>query len=139
MSLQPLLHDGYMGKLTTPRSLQVFAGLTEEQAARLCFVSKQTYRRWGADRPVNLIAMRLLAILAGYLPWKGWEGWEMHNGYLFPPGYTRGGLSPGDIMALPFLYQLLDEYKKQRGEGVGREVSPLPAPENVAQLRGGGQ
>ena len=125
MHLTPLLHAGYLGKLANTRMLQHVAGLADDQAAQLLFVSKQTYRRWGADRPVNLTAMRLLAIFAGYLPWNGWQGWEMHDGCLFPPGYTRGGLRPGDVMALPFLYQLLDEYKRQLGQGGAMSLSVL--------------
>jgi len=65
MHLTPLLHAGYLGKLTNPRTLQHVADLADAQAAQLLFVSKQTYRRWGADRPANLTAMRLLAICAG--------------------------------------------------------------------------
>ena len=114
--LTELLHAGYWGKLTTPRSLQTLAGLSTAQAAALCLVAQQTYRRWGRDRSVNPTALRLLAIQAGYVPWPGWGGWEMHNGYLFPPGFNKGGLAPGDIMRVPFLYQLLREYRRQLGQ-----------------------
>lgn len=113
--LTELLQAGYQGNLTTPRPLQTLAGLSTEQAAALCLVSKQTYRRWGRDRPVNPTALRLLAIQAGYVPWPGWDGWEVHNGYLFPPGFAKGGLAPGDIQVLPFLYQLIRDYRHQLG------------------------
>jgi len=102
-SLTELLQAGYQGNLTTPRDLQRLARLSTAEAAALCFVSKQTYRRWGRDRLANPTALRLLAIHAGYLPWEGWRGWEMHQGYLFPPGFNKGGLGPGDLMVIPFL------------------------------------
>lgn len=114
--LTELLQAGYQGNLTTPRRLQSLARLSTNDAAALCGVSKETYRRWGKDRPPNQAALRLLAIRAGYVPWDGWEGWEIHGGYLFPPGYHKGGLGPGDIMVVPFLYQLISEYRRQLGQ-----------------------
>lgn len=108
-----ILRDGYAGDVTTLRTLQLLARLSTEDAARACLVSPETFRRWRSDRRPNPTAVRLLAILGGYLPWAGWEHWEMHNGLLFPPGYSRRGIAPGDILALPFLLQLLDEYRRQ--------------------------
>ena len=55
----------------------------------------------------------MLAILAGYLPWDGWQGWEMHRGCLFPPGFSKGGISPGDFHALIFWRQQVSEYRRQ--------------------------
>jgi len=107
-----LLQDGYLGNLPTLRELQLFAGLGTKHAAAACLVSPETFRRWRSDRRPNPTATRLLAILAGYVPWRGWAGWEVHNGLLFPPGYSRHGIAPGDIMALPFTLQLLGEYRR---------------------------
>lgn len=106
-----LLRDGFMGNVTTLRELQHLAGFGLQEASAACLVAPATFRRWGRDRMPNPTAVRLLAVLAGYVPWPGWEGWEMHNGYLFPPGYSRHGLSPGDILALPFILQLVSEYR----------------------------
>lgn len=102
-----------MGNLPTLRELQLVAGLSTSDAARLCMVSPETFRRWLADRRPNRTASRLLSVMAGYVPWQGWDGWEVHNGVLFPPGYSRGGIRPGDILALPFTLQLLTEYRRQ--------------------------
>ena len=107
------LRDGYMGDLTTLRVLQMLAGLDTPEAARACRVSPETYRRWRTDRPANPTAVRLMAVLAGYVPWPGWEGWEVHGGRLYAPGYQRQGLGPGDLLSLPFLYQLIGEYRRQ--------------------------
>ncbi|TCT23861.1 hypothetical protein [Thiobaca trueperi] len=57
-------------------------------------------------------ALRLLAILAGFVPWSGWHGWEVHNGYLFPPGYVRGGILPSEFFALVFYRQQVSEYQR---------------------------
>lgn len=134
MDVNELLRAGYSGKLTSLRPLQVIAGLSADQVADALFLSRTSVYRLYKNPASNLGAMRLLSIIAGYVPWDGWRGWEVHSGYLFAPGYTRGGLLPGDIMALPFTYQLLDEYKRQLGAGVSREASPLLVPENVAHL-----
>ncbi|GAB4348053.1 MAG: hypothetical protein Kow006_08370 [Gammaproteobacteria bacterium] len=108
------LRAGYAGDLTTLRTLHLLAGFASNQeAAHACLVSPETYRRWRTDRRPNPTAIRLLAILGGYVPWRGWENWEVHGGLLFPPGYSRHGIAPGDILALPFLHQLLGEYRRQ--------------------------
>ncbi len=80
-----LLHAGWLGNVTSLSQLQLLAGLSNKDAARTCFVSPETYRRWRTDRAANRTAVRLLAVLAGYVPWTGWHGWEVHKGYLFPP------------------------------------------------------
>ncbi|MCK7582779.1 MAG: hypothetical protein MZV65_49320 [Chromatiales bacterium] len=46
------------------------------------------------------------------MPWVGWEGWEVHNGLLFPPGYRRGGIPPGEFFALVFYRQQVSEYQR---------------------------
>lgn len=79
----------------------------------MCGVSLRTYRRWCSEGNPAPSAVRLLGILAGYVPWDGWQGWEVHGGYLFPPGYTKGGISPGDFFALVFWRQLLGEYHRR--------------------------
>ena len=68
---------------------------------------------WCATGHPNPTALRLLAILAGFLPWDGWDGWECHRGCLFPPGYQRGGISPGDFYALIFYRQAASTYRRQ--------------------------
>lgn len=70
------LRDGYAGDVTTLRTLQLLARLSTEDAARACLVSPETFRRWRSDRRPNPTAVRLLAVLGGYVPWPGWEGWE---------------------------------------------------------------
>lgn len=111
-----LLAEGFAGNVTVLRELQFFAGLSNESAAHSLLVSPETYRRWRCDRHANPTAVRLLAVLAGYLPWSAWHGWELHAGCLFPPGYTRHGLKPGEIMAMPFVYQLIGEYRRELDE-----------------------
>ena len=106
------LRSGYLGNLSILPSIQLLAGLSTPEAAALCFVSPHTYRRWLRDRQPNPMAVRLLSIVAGYMPWQGWESWEVHGGRMFPPGYTRHGIAPADIYNLPFTHQLLGEYRR---------------------------
>src|SRR3569833_2678644 len=99
-SLPELLQAGYQGNLTTPRDLQRLARLSTAAAAALCFVSKQTYRRWGRHRPANPTALRLLAIHAGYLPWEVWQRKKKQQKKQNPPSFNIGGLGPGDLMVI---------------------------------------
>jgi hypothetical protein len=46
------------------------------------------------------------------MPWPEWDGWEIHKGHLFPPGFTKNGLSPGDIQSVVFLKQQVNEQRK---------------------------
>lgn len=125
-----LLALGYLGNLTTLRELQQLCGFSQVQAARACLVSPHTYRRWLRDRPANPTAVRLLSVLAGYLPWPGWEGWEMHNGHLFPPGYSRNGYLPGDIFAMHFERQMVGELRRQI-RALETQVDPRGLPRRV--------
>lgn len=106
-----LLAEGFAANLTVLRALQQRLRMSAEQAATACLVSPRTYRRWLASGRPDPTAVRLLAILAGYVPWVGWEGWEVHGGYLFPPGYARGGIPPGEFFALVFYRQQVSAYQ----------------------------
>jgi len=122
-----LLRDGYLGDVTTLRGLQMLSGLTtDERAAEALMISPETFRRWRGDRRANPTAIRLLAVLAGYVPWPTWADWEIHNGYLFPPGWSRRGILPGEVLALPYLRELNREYKRQLQE-VNRQQKPQEA------------
>ena len=93
-------------------SFFVEANLTNQQAADFVGVSQETYRRWRTDRKPNVAAVKLMSVMAGKLPWTGWENWEVHNGLLFPPQYTKG-ISPGQIMAIPYQRQLVAELERR--------------------------
>jgi hypothetical protein len=110
------LQAGYLGDLTTLRTLQMLCRFSLDDAARYCGVSPHTFRRWRSDRVPPRGAVRLLSIRAGYLPWPDWAGWEMHNGLLFPPGMTRGGIAPGDVLSMPYLYALIADQRRELQE-----------------------
>lgn len=76
-------------------------------------MSVRTYRRWLQHGHPSPTAVRLLAILAGFVPWAGWDGWEVRQGSLFPPGYRKGGIGPGELFALVFYRQLLTEQRRR--------------------------
>lgn len=59
------------------------------------------------------MAVRLLSVLAGFVPWDGWENWEVHGGYLFPPGYKKNGIPPGEFFAVPFYRQSVSAYRER--------------------------
>lgn len=102
-----LLSEGFAANVSALRALQQRCGFSNQQAATLCGVTLRTYRRWRATGKPTPGAVRLLAILAGFVPWAGWDDWEVHRGCLFPPGFSRGGISPGDFQALIFWRQLV--------------------------------
>ena len=128
-----LLTQAYFGNLRVLPELQRRLRITNDQTAQICGVSPATYYRWKRDLKPSLAAVKLLAILAGYVPWSGWENWEMDNGYLFPPGYSKQGISPGDWFALVFQYQLVSELRRKNKEleaqlqKVLSDRSPAPA------------
>ena len=70
-ALQDAYHSGYY-RLGELRSM---AGISESEAVELTFASPHTYRRWKTDRKPNRCAVRLLAVCAGFIPWRGWERW----------------------------------------------------------------
>lgn len=107
-----LLAEGFAANPKTLRALQRACSFTDAQAAAACLVSVRTWRRWRSTGKPDLTAVRLLAILAGFVPWAGWDGWEMHVGHLFPPGYARGGIPPGEFFALVFYRQQVSEYQR---------------------------
>jgi transcriptional regulator with XRE-family HTH domain len=118
------LYLGWLGNLPSLPDLQQRAGFTLHEAAAALLVSPETYRRWRSDRKPNPTAVRLLAVLAGYVPWQGWQGWEVHRGLLFPPGYRRNGISAGDLYAWPFERQMLAELRRQL-KALPLETDPL--------------
>jgi len=90
-----LLAEGFAANPATLRALQQRLSYSNLDAAAALGVDPRTYRYWRAGSiPPKASALKLLAILAGYVPWDGWQGWEMHRGCLFPPGFSRGGISP---------------------------------------------
>jgi hypothetical protein len=107
-----LLREAFEGELTTVAPIQLACGFTLQEAAEYCMVSPETFRRWRSDRTPNRMAQRLLAIRAGLVPWRGWERWEVHGGLLFPPGISRGGISPGELLAAPLLQQLVSDQRR---------------------------
>ena len=107
------MYDGYHGNKKTLRMIQHRCRFSDGDAAKYLHTSIDNYRRWKRQNNVNATAIRLLAIRAGLFPWPDWEGWEMHNGYLFPPGYNKNGFTPNEIMAMIFIKQQASEQKRQ--------------------------
>jgi hypothetical protein len=134
------LSEGFAANLTTLRALQQRLMLSNAETAAMLCVSERTYRRWLVSGQPDPTAVRLLAILAGYVPWEGWDGWEVHNGYLFPPGYTRGGIRPGEFFAVVFYRQQVAEYQRvnrkltERVQALELASAGAPAPELPAEL-----
>lgn len=126
-----MLAEGFAANLAALKALQRRARLSTAEAAQALCVSPRTYRRWLATGKPDPTAVRLLAILAGFVPWPGWEDWEVHNGYLFPPGYHRGGIPPGEFFALVFYRQQVSE---QRRVIVAREARIAELEAEVAAL-----
>ncbi len=106
-----LLRNAYAANLSTLRPLLQRLRASSTEAAALCLVTPRTLRRWLKTGQPDPTALRLLAILAGYVPWEGWQDWEVDNGFLFPPGFRRGGISPGEFWAIPYYRQAHRGYR----------------------------
>ena len=113
MVLDEVLQRAWDGDSSVFRELLGYLDLPVPEIRAVCGISERQWQRWKAGYPVNRSALRLLAILAGYVPWEGWSGWVVCDGHLFPPGVGKHGVSPGEIHAWPFLRQLLAEYQRQ--------------------------
>jgi hypothetical protein len=139
-----ILRDSWEGTLTKLGYIQTVAGISDEQAAGLCFVAPETYRRWRTDRKPNRCAVRLLGVVAGYVPWAGWEKWfySQADRKLYGPS-LREGFTPSEVERIPWLRQTLEALERenrnlrervQRLEQVASEASrpsnviPFPAP-----------
>ena len=94
--------------------VQTVAGLTDTEAARLCFVAQDTYRRWRTDRKPNPCAVRLLGVVAGYVPWRGWEHWfySQADQRLYSPS-LRDGFTPSEVEQIPRLKQALGALERE--------------------------
>jgi transcriptional regulator with XRE-family HTH domain len=83
------------------------AGLSQAEAATLGGVSVRAYAEQERGvRPVRVAVYRLLLIAGGRLPWAAWGGWEARGDRLYAPA-LRDGFGPGQITALPYLWQLV--------------------------------
>jgi hypothetical protein len=127
-----LLSESFAANPATLKALQQRCRFSNAEAASLCGVALRTYRRWRCEGNPAPAALRLLAILAGFVPWDGWDGWEVHRGLLFPPGYRRGGITPGDFYALVFLRQLVGVYREDNA-ALAKRLRTLEAQLTSAQ------
>ncbi len=124
--------EGFQGNVNTLSHLQTLTGYTDNTVCELCGVSLSTYRRWKRNNNPNIASLRLLAVMAGYMPWDKWQGWEMHNGYMFPPGYSKNGIPPGEFFSFIFKNQYISSIEK-RLKNQEKEITELK--ERINNLR----
>ena len=108
------LHDAYDGKLTKLSYVQTVIGVDNKEAALLCCVSPHTYRRWKSDRQPNKCALRLLGVIAGYVPWAGWNGW-FYNPFdqkLYHQD-LKYGFSPDELISSWYIRQAKEAYERE--------------------------
>lgn len=120
-----IIRAGYQGDTRALRDLMSLSRTSLKDAAAACFVSPETFRRWLSDRPAPPIAARLLAILTGYMPWRGWQDWRIdYDGELMLPGrHHARGVSATDILMLPTWKSLA----LRAAASSGLEVGNLPS------------
>ena len=107
-----LLAAGFAADSSALWALQRRLYLSNAEAASVLGVHPRTYRGWLVEGNAAPAAVRLLAILAGFVPWVGWDGWEVERGLLFPPGYSKHGIPPGEFFALVFYRQQVGEQRR---------------------------
>jgi len=117
MSVHDILESAYLGTLTKLGEIQTILKVDNETAAQICFVSPETYRRWRSDRKPNKCAMKLLGILAGYVPWPGWEKffYNPHDQMLYSQE-LKYGFSPGDLHTLHYLKLGFEQLQRENTE-----------------------
>jgi len=66
---------------------RLLARLTQQEAARLLYVTERTIRYWeNGEVAIPYAAYKLLRILTGYeLPGPAWVGWSIRGGTLWSP------------------------------------------------------
>ena len=107
-----MLAEGFAANPSAFAALEQRLSFRTADTAAACLVHPRTVRLWRASSRPNPTAVRLLAILAGFMPWVGWDDWEIHRGYLFPPGYRRAGILPGEFFALIYYRQTVSEQRR---------------------------
>jgi transcriptional regulator with XRE-family HTH domain len=84
-------------------------GVTIAELAELAGVDRTTAMRWKSKRSrtplavLRLVALRVFGDLEAVLG-AAWSGWRAgRDGLLYAPAWRRG-YSPGEILAMPYLY-----------------------------------
>jgi hypothetical protein len=92
------------------RTLHSAAGLTREDAAKICEVHPRTYDRWCQRGTFPALVKKYFFILAGHLPFPGWYGWKIgRDGRLYSPNLVDG-FTPSEIERLPLMQSFMREY-----------------------------
>lgn len=112
-SITHILTEAYETQNVSMRSLMLLSGMNLEQTSKALHVSIESLRRWERSGKPNPTASKLLAILAGYIPWANWRGWEMHGSTLFAPGQRRNGMTSAMIENMIIQIQLKELYEEE--------------------------
>ena len=129
-----VIQEAFSGDPRLLRDVQLACGISTEDAAKFCLVSPETFRGWRNGRRANPAAVRLLSILAGYMPWRGWEKWRIDfDGELCLPPDHKYGVKRSDIVNIPYLLGIREEYLRARGEeGVASDRVIVPMRKKAA-------
>jgi len=128
-----ILAEAYADKVSALGELHLLAGLNNSSAAELCGVSLRTYRRWRRRQAPVTAARRLLAVLAGFVPWAGFAGWWYHRdeGKLYSPrlreGFTAEAIETSFYVAQALEGALL-ELERLRTSTAENPPTPTPTP-----------
>lgn len=106
------------------------ARVSREQAADLFCHTPRSLRRWHHSTP--RCAINSLILNAGFLGAlsEQWDGWRLFQGKLWTP--SGWSIDPNEIMALPYQYALIAEYRRMMGDRAEEQDIPLM---NVTPLR----
>lgn len=111
-SVTMMLREGFEGRNQSLAPLMLLAGLNQLATAEFLQVNVRTLHRWETTGRPDPTASKLLAVMAGFLPWPDWVGWEMHTGCLFAPGQHRRGMDASRIENMIIINELNDTLKR---------------------------
>lgn len=129
-----ILRNAYYSQNETLTDVMKLARMSLPETLEFLQISKATFYRWERLGKPDSSASRLLAVLAGYVPWDGWKGWEAHNGCIFPPNQKNRGISPHMLEQSVFYAQYLDTLEMENKE-LKEELAKLKTRSKAPVLR----
>ena len=112
-SVSQILRQGFKSENVTLKQLMLLAKMDRQQTVDFLQISLPTFHRWERSGHPDPTASKLMAIMAGYLPWANWSGWEIHGVHLFAPGQSSSGVTSPQIENMAIMFQHRDSLQEE--------------------------